>query len=94
MSVQCRAEAFLFDRRAWTKLLVLCTAVWDPLTGTVRCELTGHTNCVAAIPIADYSTLLASGDNETVRLWDPLTGESRGQLTGHTDCAMALLIRM
>ncbi|MFD0585493.1 WD40 repeat domain-containing protein [Dactylosporangium darangshiense] len=56
-------------------------ALGTPLTGT------SQVRAVAAVPLPDGSTLLASGsDNGTVRLWDPITGEPAGApLTVHTD---------
>jgi WD40 repeat protein len=47
---------------------------------------------VAAVPLPDGRTLLASGGNDkTVRLWDPTTGELVGTpLTGHTDIVQAV----
>ncbi|WP_309114626.1 hypothetical protein, partial [Saccharothrix sp.] len=62
--------------------------LWDPATGTqVGDPLTGHTdwvNAVAAVPMPDGHTLIATGSSDTtVRLWDPATGTQVGDpLTG------------
>jgi WD40 repeat protein len=53
--------------------------LWDPATGTpVGDPLIGHTywvHAVAAVPLPDGRTLLATGSADcTVRLWDPATG--------------------
>jgi WD40 repeat protein len=50
---------------------------------------------VAAVPLPDGRTLLASaevaGDNGSVRLWDPSTGQPVGDpLTGHTSLVNAV----
>lgn len=62
----------------------------DPLS----VPLTGHTNwgaAVAAVPLPDGRTLLATTSDETVRLWDPITGTPVGDpLTGHTDGVTAV----
>jgi len=62
----------------------------DPLS----VPLTGHTNwgaAVAAVPLPDGRTLLATTSDETVRLWDPITGTPVGDpLTGHTDAVTAV----
>jgi hypothetical protein len=67
------------------------TALWS---GTSHRELTGHTGwvwAVAAVPLADGTTLLASaGADRTVRLWDPLSGAARGELSGHTGSVWAV----
>jgi WD40 repeat protein len=59
----------------------------DPLTGH-----TGWVKAVAAVPLPDGRTLLATGgSDETVRLWDPATGTPvRDPLTGHTDWVWAV----
>ena len=68
--------------------------LWDPATATGRGELTGHTGwvrAVAAVPLPDGTTLLATaGADRTVRLWDPATGNPRGELTGHTGSVWAV----
>jgi WD40 repeat protein len=53
--------------------------LWDPATlAPVGQPLTGHTRgvtAVAAMPLPDGRTLLASGSTDaTVRIWDPGTG--------------------
>ena len=57
--------------------------------------LTGHTGtvwAVAAVPLPDGRTLLATGsDDRTVRLWDPATGQPTSKpLTGHTGTVWAV----
>ncbi|SES41452.1 hypothetical protein, partial [Lentzea albida] len=52
--------------------------LWDPVTGQpVGDPLTGHTGrvaAVAAVPLPDGRTLLATASHDaTVRLWDPAT---------------------
>jgi WD40 repeat protein len=54
--------------------------LWDPITATpVGDPLTGHTHwvtAVAAVPLPDGRTLLATTSNDrTVRLWDPVTAD-------------------
>jgi WD40 repeat protein len=49
--------------------------VWDPVTGTLRYRLTGHTVAVFALAVAPDGSWLASGDNRgELRIWDPSTG--------------------
>jgi WD40 repeat protein len=49
--------------------------IWDPVTGTQRHTLTGHTDSVQAVAIAPDGTWLATaGDDHTTRIWDPVTG--------------------
>ncbi|MCK9904441.1 WD40 repeat domain-containing protein [Frankia sp. Cpl3] len=66
-------------------------AIWN---GTSH-HLTGHigwVSALAAVPLPDGRTLLAStGGEQMVRLWDPTTGQPVGEpLTGHTDWVNAL----
>jgi WD40 repeat protein len=61
----------------------------------VHANLTGHVsrvNGVAAVPLPDGRTLLASaGDDGSVRLWDPSTGQPVGDpLTSHTSGVTAV----
>lgn len=70
--------------QAWSTdvdLSACCTTLWDPVTGyPVGRPLTGHTRgveAVAAVPLPDGCTLLATGSGDhTVRLWDPVTRHS------------------
>ena len=65
--------------------------IWDPVTGTARHTLTGHTRGVRALVVApDGSWLASASDDETVRIWDPVTGTARHTLTGHTNGVSAL----
>jgi WD40 repeat protein len=59
--------------------------IWDPITGTARHTLTGHTDGVRALAVApDGSWLASAGYGGEVRIWDPITGTARHTLTGHT----------
>ena len=50
--------------------------LWDPVTGTARGVLTGHTGAVramAAVPMLNGSTLMVTaGDDRAVIIWEPL----------------------
>ncbi|MEO7196151.1 MAG: hypothetical protein ABIZ05_15290, partial [Pseudonocardiaceae bacterium] len=49
--------------------------VWDPITGTPRHTLTGHTSGVQALGVAPDGSWLASASwAGEVRIWDPITG--------------------
>jgi len=51
--------------------------IWDPVTGTERRTLTGHTDSLWAVAIAPDGTWLATaGKDGTVRIWDPVTGSA------------------
>ena len=69
-------------------------ARWVLWAGIAHRVLRGHSNSVralAAVPLPDGSTLLASADDAgMVRLWDPSTATGRGELTGHTGRVRAL----
>lgn len=68
--------------------------LWDPLIGTPRAILTGHThnvNALAATTLPDGTPLLASaGVNRSVCLWDLGTSQPRQALEGHTSSVEAL----
>ena len=53
---------------------------------------TGWVDAVAAVPLPDGRTLLATGSLDgTVRLWDPTTGATIGKpLTDHTSAMYAV----
>jgi WD40 repeat protein len=49
--------------------------IWDPVTGTQRHTLTGHTDAVREVAIApDGSWLATASADGTARIWDPVTG--------------------
>jgi WD40 repeat protein len=49
--------------------------IWDPITGTLRHTLTGHTRRVYALGVAPDGSWLATASWEReVRIWDPITG--------------------
>ncbi|MGW7283285.1 hypothetical protein ACWGIV_34480, partial [Streptomyces sp. NPDC054844] len=69
--------------------------VWDPATGVMRRELTGHTAPVqdlTSFTSPDGHPLLATaGHDRTVRIWDPATGDQLGEpLTGHTQPVLSV----
>jgi WD40 repeat protein len=67
--------------------------IWDPVIGTLRHTLIGHTNWVRTLGVArDGSWLASASDDKTVRIWDPVTGTARHTLTGHTDGVTALAV--
>jgi WD40 repeat protein len=74
---------------------VLLQPVWAHTLGAAYTCLTGHTGgvqAVAALPMPDGHTLLASASTDhTVRIWDPDTGQPVGQpLSGHTGRVQAV----
>ena len=67
--------------------------VWDPVTGTTRHILVGHTRGVEALVVApDGSWLASAGHLGEVRIWDPVTGTTRHALVGHTEAVFALAV--
>jgi WD40 repeat protein len=55
--------------------------IWDPIAGTQRHTLIGHTAAVRAVAIApDGSWLATTGWDGTVRIWDPVTGSGVASL--------------
>jgi WD40 repeat protein len=49
--------------------------IWDPITGTTRHTLTGHTRAVGALGVApDGSWLASASDDGELRIWNPITG--------------------
>jgi hypothetical protein len=71
--------------------------LWAHTLGTPHRTLTGHTGPVealAAVPMPDGRTLLASGSSDkTVRLWDPTTGNPVDDLlTNHSGSVTAIAV--
>jgi WD40 repeat protein len=74
---------------------ILLQPGWAHTLGAAHTRLTGHTGgvqAVAAVPMPDGHTLLASASTDhTVRIWDPDTGQPLGQpLSGHTGRVQAV----
>ena len=58
--------------------------VWDAETGSCKCALRGHSNCVRAVSWSPNGSMLASGsDDKTIKLWDVQSGKVSSTLTGH-----------
>jgi WD40 repeat protein len=67
--------------------------IWDPVTGTPRHILSGHTSKVEELVVApDGSWLASAGSDWKVTIWDPTTGTTRHTLTGHTSRVQALVV--
>jgi WD40 repeat protein len=67
--------------------------IWDPITGTIRHILSGHTEEVSALAVAPEGSWLASADHDgEVRIWDAATGAILHILTGHTKAVWALVV--
>ncbi len=68
------------------KILASCSGdgtvkLWDPESGKVLHDLTGHDKLVRGIAFNPKGDLLASaGADGTVRLWDPITGKEVAKL--------------
>jgi WD40 repeat protein len=59
-------------------------AIWDPATGALRHDLTGHTGSINQTAIApDGSWLVTAGTDGTARIWDTATGHPRYYLPDH-----------
>jgi len=66
---------------------------WDPETGELQRELTGHEGAVRSVAFSSNGELLASGSSDkTVRVWDVATGETRRVLSGHSDAVLSVAV--
>jgi WD40 repeat protein len=67
--------------------------IWDPLTGALAAELTGHTGsstAMAVVPSPDGPIWIATGNTDnTVRIWDPIGGRQIGEPIEHAAPALA-----
>ena len=60
--------------------------LWDAETGSCKCALKGHSDCVRAVSWSPDGRMLASGsDDETIKLWDAQSGKVNSTLSGHSD---------
>jgi len=58
--------------------------LWNPETGSLLHNLTGHTNPVYCIVYSSQGDYVASTGDGTIRLWDVVNGNCRETLSGHT----------
>ena len=65
--------------------------IWDPVTGTARHALTGHTGVWALVVAPDGSWLASADTGGEVRVWDLVSGTARHILRGHTRWVGALV---
>ncbi|WP_371551498.1 caspase family protein [Streptomyces sp. NBC_00554] len=73
-----------------------CTVwVWDLEAGTERATLTGHTDLVTAVAVAQIDGrphAVTASEDRTVRVWDLEAGTEHATLTGHTDSVTAVAV--
>ncbi len=59
--------------------------LWDVVTGSCKCTLSGHSDYVRAITWSPDGTMLASGsDDKTIKLWNAHSGKVKSELSGHS----------
>jgi WD40 repeat protein len=66
--------------------------VWNPSTGLVSLNFTGHENGVRALAHLPNDEVVRGSDDRTIQVWDPSTGTVRLYLTGHAKQVSALTI--
>lgn len=66
--------------------------LWEPASGKLLRQLTGHTGGVRALAFSvDGSVLAASAEDGRIHLWDPQAGVELAILAGHTDMVKSLI---
>jgi len=59
--------------------------VWDVGSGELRCEFSGHAECINALALGDDDTLLSGASDATLRVWDLRLAETTSDTNGvHT----------
>lgn len=65
--------------------------VWDPRTGRLRCELSGHDEAILFAAFSSDGSLLATGSaDKTARIWDAAAGHRLATLRGHANAVTHL----
>jgi WD40 repeat protein/serine/threonine protein kinase len=58
--------------------------VWNARSGTLICELQGHTDRVTSVAFSpDGARIVTGSEDETAKVWDAQSGVALPQLTGH-----------
>ena len=65
----------------WVNMISKVENNWD----ACRSTLEGHSGYIRAVAFSPDSQLVASSDNNTVRLWEVATGSCRSTLEGHSE---------
>jgi len=77
------ASAILFDS---------LIRIWNPFTGALIRNLTGHTSAVASLALISDNTLASGSYDRTILIWDLAKGQTIKILTGHTSTIWGLVL--
>jgi WD40 repeat protein len=65
--------------------------IWNPIDGTLKKTLNGHTNWVYVLTVLQNGDL-ASGSYQEIKIWNPIDGTLKRTLKGHTNWVDALTV--
>jgi WD40 repeat protein len=63
--------------------------IWNPINGTLKRTLNGHTEYVLARTLLQNGDLASGSADRTMKIWNPINGTLKRIFNGHSEYVFA-----